>query len=317
MNKDSAEPTKKVLVVDDIEDNVELLSYDLQDDGFEVSACSSGKACLDYIRQQPVDIILLDINMPGQSGLETLEIITKDEQLCDIPVIMVSGDRQQALIVQALDLGAHDFVSKPIEYPVLAARMRSALRLKEAQHALELANVNLEYLASHDPLTNTYNRREFISRSQAEFAKAGRYKRPLSVIMIDIDDFKAINDHYGHQAGDQTLSQLVGVFQKSVRESDILGRIGGEEFAICCPESDLEGSYLVAERLRKSCEQVEVDTGETSVKVTISAGVAQMSEEDKRLDDMINRADHLLYEAKKQGKNRVISHRQHLDSDKQ
>lgn len=298
----------KVLVVDDVEDNIVLLTFELEDEGFEVIPAYSGQECLERVNEVEPDIILLDIRMPGISGLETLEQLKTDERTRDIPVVMVSANTADNSVVRALDLGAHDFVSKPIEYPVLSARMRSALRLVNARRALVRANEELERLATQDPLTDTYNRRHFFTLSEAEFSKSLRHGRPLSVLMIDVDLFKAINDTYGHAAGDRALRMITECCRQATRESDILGRLGGEEFSLTCPDADLDGAFALAERIRQSCEEKEVSSiNNLSFSITLSIGVTTISPDDNAFDQILQRADNLLYQAKAQGRNRSIA----------
>ncbi|WP_075188362.1 GGDEF domain-containing response regulator [Teredinibacter haidensis] len=298
----------KVLVVDDVEDNVVLLTFELEDEGFEVIAAYNGQQCLDKVHEEKPDIILLDIRMPGISGLDTLEQLKANEHTRDIPVIMVSANTADNSIIQALDLGAHDFVSKPIEYPVLSARMRSALRLINARRALVKANEELERLATQDPLTHTYNRRHFFALSEAEYSKSLRHNRPLSVLMIDVDLFKAINDTYGHAAGDTALIALTECCRLATRDSDIFGRLGGEEFALTCPDADLEGAVALAERIRQSCEELTIDAPDGKpFSMTLSIGVTTIAAEDNDFSHTLQRADKLLYQAKALGRNRSVS----------
>ncbi|TVZ37954.1 diguanylate cyclase (GGDEF)-like protein [Alteromonadaceae bacterium 2753L.S.0a.02] len=297
----------KVLVVDDVEDNIVLLTFELEDEGFEVIAAQNGRQCLDLVHSEAPDIVLLDIRMPGISGLETLEQLKADETTRDIPVVMVSANTGDNSIVRALDLGAHDFVSKPIEYPVLSARMRSALRLVNARRALVRANEELERLATQDTLTDVYNRRHFFTLAEAEFSKARRHGRELSVLMLDVDLFKAINDTYGHAAGDQALRTLTECCRQVVRDSDVLGRLGGEEFALCCPDADLDGAFALAERIRTKCEEAQIQSEDAIFGITLSIGVTQMNDDDKHFDTLLQRADTLLYQAKAMGRNRSVA----------
>ncbi|SMF45589.1 response regulator receiver modulated diguanylate cyclase [Alteromonadaceae bacterium Bs31] len=297
----------KVLVVDDVEDNIVLLTFELEDEGFEVIAAHSGNECLQLVDEVEPDIILLDIRMPGISGLETLEQLKAREETREIPVIMVSANTADNSVVRALDLGAHDFVSKPIEYPVLSARMRSALRLVNARRALVRANQELERLATQDPLTGCYNRRHFFTLSEAEFSKARRHQRSIAVLMIDVDLFKAINDSYGHAAGDTALTVITECCRSATRESDVLGRLGGEEFALTCPDADLDGAFYLAERIRQNCESKEISAGGKLFCVTLSIGVTMISAEDEHFDQLLQRADSLLYQAKALGRNRSVA----------
>lgn len=296
-----------VLVVDDSEDNARFLEYDLSDDGFDVIIALGGDECLTQAVTCSPDLILLDMRMPGLSGIETLEKLKSFAETRDIPVIMVSASNADESIIKALDYGANDYVSKPVMYPVLAARVRTALRLKEANRALEEANRELTRLATTDPLTRLSNRRHFFTLAHAEFAKACRHQRPLSMIMLDVDAFKSINDSFGHAAGDIALDTLADCCREAVRESDIVGRIGGEEFAICCPDADLSGAHAIAERIRTTCEAKTVKLEPATFQFTVSLGVTTMATTDESFENILHRADRLLYRAKNQGRNRSVA----------
>ncbi|NIB41969.1 diguanylate cyclase [Pseudomaricurvus alkylphenolicus] len=295
----------KILVVDDIEDNITLLCFNLEDDGHQVLSARSGEQCLQITADEHPDLILLDLMMPGMSGTETLTHLQASAESRNIPVIMVSANDDDDSIIDALDVGAYDYVTKPFIYPVLAARMRSALRLQESQRQLREANSLLARLASLDPLTEVYNRRHFLHLANAEFAKARRHGRPVSLIMLDVDKFKGINDKYGHPGGDQALIALTDLCKEVGRSSEIVGRFGGEEFAICCPDTDAEGVLAVAERLRSAAEQHRVCFENNHISFTISLGTTTISASDQDFDEMLRRADRLLYQAKEQGRNRV------------
>ena len=299
--------TKKVLVVDDIIDNITFLSFDLEDDGFEVVSALSGEECLQKALSESPDVILLDVQMPGMDGIETLQHLKVNPSTNDIPVIMISANAEDDNVIQAIDFDAHDFVAKPITYQVLAARMRSALRLSDLVKDLEQANIELNKLATLDPLTNCYNRRQFFKLAHREAHKSQRHNRPLGFMMIDVDFFKKINDSYGHSFGDEVLRTLVETAEKECREYDILGRLGGEEFALCCPETDYENTLQIAERIRSACEEMKITPRNetTPIEVTISIGVVEMAIGES-LDTALNRADKNLYEAKKNGRNRCV-----------
>lgn len=294
----------KILVVDDIEDNIKLLCFNLEDDEHEVITANSGHECLEQAQEHHPDLILLDLMMPGMSGTETLTHLQNNPELCNIPVIMVSANDADDFIIEALDIGAHDYVAKPFIYPVLAARIRTALRLQENQRELRELNKKLGKLASLDPLTEAYNRRHFLELANTEFAKAQRFNRPLSVIMLDVDKFKVINDTYGHPTGDAALKQLTQLCQNVGRSSEIVGRFGGEEFVICCPDTDPDGALAVAERLRCAIESSSLSFEGHTLQYTASFGVTSIQPEDQSLNDMLRRSDQLLYYSKDNGRNR-------------
>ena len=295
----------KILVVDDIEENIVLLRFELEDEGHEVLSAHNGQECLDFVSRIHPDLIFLDISMPVMDGMTTLQILKHNPETREIPVIMVSANEDEEQIVKALDVGAHDYVSKPFVYPILAARMRSALRIVEQQQALADANASLAHLASQDPLTEVYNRRYFLRRADIEFCNIRRHDRSMGVIMIDADHFKSINDRYGHAMGDQALLAICRICKTSLRASDFIGRLGGEEFAICCPETDIEGATQIAERIREGVESVDIQRGEAHCNVSISVGVTAIMDTDQSFDQILQRADKLLYQAKNSGRNCV------------
>lgn len=298
---------EKVLVVDDAQDNIALLTYDLEEDGFEVVSANNGAAGLKIALSAPQpDLILLDLNMPVLNGIETLKKLKSHGLTQDIPVIMISVADCEASIIEAIDLGAHDFVTKPVTYPVLAARMRSALRLAHALRALEVANTELNKLATTDELTECYNRRYFLSLAEKEAEKAHRHSRSLAVMMMDIDHFKHINDSYGHSAGDHALEALTRCIRDQCRNSDIVGRIGGEEFALCCPDADLNGAKRMAERIRSQCAKMKIMAEDKTFGITVSIGITLLAAGEK-FDEALHRADLLLYQAKNTGRNKSIA----------
>tara|TARA_B100000809_G_scaffold207572_1_gene209933 strand:+ start:332 stop:1234 length:903 start_codon:yes stop_codon:yes gene_type:complete len=295
----------KILIVDDIADSRLILRFDLTDDEHEVIEADNGQACVSMSESERPDLILLDIMMPGISGLTTIQRLKSNPATRMIPVIMVSANNTKELIITALDVGAHDYVSKPVIYPVLAARIRSALRLKQAQDELSVANSALQQLASTDTLTGLFNRRHFISLVTAELSRSKRYQRQLSMIMIDADYFKQLNDNFGHAAGDQALILLAKTCLELCREADIIGRIGGEEFLICCPETDLSGACDLAERIRSFVEVCHKDASATNTpQFTVSIGVSQFHIDDN-METLMAKADKQLYRAKECGRNRV------------
>jgi diguanylate cyclase (GGDEF)-like protein len=171
-------------------------------------------------------------------------------------------------------------------------------------------------VASTDALTAVANRRGFVEQCTAELARTQRYERPLSMLMLDTDHFKTVNDTYGHPAGDQALKQLADVLLRGLRPTDLLGRVGGEEFAVLLPETSLHGATAVAERLRRTVAAMDVRHEQSSFRLTVSIGVAQVAEGDANIDSVWQMADRLLYRAKEQGRNCVISDMQAPESSK-
>ncbi len=298
----------KILIVDDIADNLQLLSFELEDEGYEVYTAQNGEQCLKAIEQHQPDLVLLDLFMPIMNGIQTLKQIRANPAYTDIPVIMVSANEDTKDIVEALDLGAHDYVSKPFVYPILAARVRSALRLRESQLKLEDTNQQLKTLAAQDPLTGAFNRRHFFELANAEFARSKRYDRPMCLLMIDIDHFKRINDQYGHASGDKVLTEISNLCQEYKRESDIFARFGGEEFVLCCSDTAVEGGMVFAERLRHTVANTPfMGHDGKPIHLTLSLGLTAALPEDNNIEETLQRADRFLYLAKESGRNRLMS----------
>jgi diguanylate cyclase (GGDEF)-like protein len=320
------------LIVDDDPDTCRLLSQLLRRAGYE-DLLTAGSALEAYkllgleIGPAPdpeVDLILMDVTMPGIDGVEASAQIKQVDRMADVPLIMVTGLTDPELIRSAFDAGATDFVTKPFERIELLARVRSALRLKEetdrrkareaelleVTHQLQEANDLLRRISLQDGLTGVSNRRHFDETLPAEWRRAERDKDPVSLIMIDIDHFKAFNDGYGHLKGDDCLRAVAGGIQKVVhRPGDLVARYGGEEFAVLLPGTDTTGALSVAEVLRSTVEglQLEHAHSESGRFVTISAGVATtIPHAGGTPIDLIAAADAALYDAKSGGRNRVV-----------
>ena len=283
-----------VLVVDDEEIICTLFAAMLGHYGrYHVVTTTDGRQVMDILRREPFDVMLLDMSMPAISGLEVLRQVTQAFE--ELPVIIVTGHGSIEIAVESMQAGAADFVTKPVPAAVLHLRIQKAL-----EHA------RTRRLASTDGLTGVYNHRSFQERLSQEIARADRYSRPLSVLMIDVDHFKVYNDTYGHPQGDIVLQDLARLLQEMSRTSDTVARWGGEEFAIILPETDSVGAQKIGQRL---CEQVErypfpgqeLMPGGT---LTISIGVATYASASSK-EALLQGADTALYTAKREGRNRV------------
>lgn len=291
----------RVLAVDDQPLNLKVLYQALQSE-HTVLAATSGQQALDIARDKQPDLILLDVVMPDLDGFETCRRLKADPATRDIPVIFVTGETDPQSETRGLGLGAVDFITKPINVEVVRARVRTHLTLKRQADQLR----SWVYI---DGLTGAYNRRHFEERLRAEWGRCQRTHAPLSVLMIDIDHFKRLNDTYGHAHGDVCLRavarSLGGGLQRS---TDQLFRFGGEEFVCLLPNTHEAGALVVADHLRLQVEslQVEHPTGGSPIQVTVSIGVGVMRVPPMTSsDEMMREADHNLYLAKAQGRNRV------------
>lgn len=304
----------RILIVDDHEDNVELLRAHLESRGYRTESASNGLEALERVHDLHPDLVLLDVMMPKMDGFEVVRRIKGDPSLPFTPVIMQTALDTTQHLVEGLAAGADDYISKPINFAELEARVKSLLRIKGLQEALEarereLQRVNMQLLtmARTDSLTGLDNRRHVEERLDEMFEHARRLNEPLAVVMCDLDRFKSVNDTYGHQAGDAVLRQLGLLLRGEAREIDRVGRYGGEEFMLLLPGTVLDAAVTFAERLRVAVERhVFTFTGGT-LQRTMSAGVAAWPH--PRLgscDDLVRASDEALYVAKETGRNRVI-----------
>jgi diguanylate cyclase (GGDEF)-like protein len=298
----------RVLVVDDEKINRTVLLELLKAD-YTVVLAKSGKQALDKAHSEhPPDLILMDIMMPGMDGYTACQRLKESPLTRDIPVIFVTAMQDAEDECKGLDTGAIDYIAKPFSPAIVLARVRNHLaleharkKLAEAHAMLAMKNKELKTMAAKDFLTGLSNRFTLDETMNRELHKANRYDRSLSVAILDVDHFKTINDTHGHQVGDLVLKKLAVLLRENVRDSDVLGRWGGEEFLVICPETDAQGIFTFAENMRK---RIETYPFPTARRITVSLGLATFSKDDT-VDSIIRRADNGLYRAKNMGRNRV------------
>ena len=299
--KEQDEPLT-ILVAEDNEDQMEIIQMILGRSRYRLVCAVDGEEALELLAREPVDIALLDIMMPRLSGMEVCRRIREDPRLKNIYVIFLTALITGEDRVKGLELGANDYITKPFYLPELMARISVGERLTRERRQMEKH-------AAHDSFTGLHNRWTFEERFTHEFARTQRYGRPLSILMIDIDDFKKVNDTYGHPCGDAVIKGLARVLVERTRKSDIAARYGGEEFIVLLPEIALEGAMQAAEKLRQEFSGLIFDPeSAVSFSATVSIGAASTSTrsyEDGKT--VIQDADLALYKAKRSGKNRVAS----------
>ena len=368
-----------VLVVEDSRFQAKLIQMLLQENGYAVRVARNGQEGLDAVRQERPSIIVSDIVMPVMDGFEMCRSIKSQDELKQIPVVLLTTQSKPQDVLRGLESGADSYVTKPYDEKILLSTIEVTLssarrllgnesaaecllalegelysinagrrqmvhfllsayrdsflqnqRLEEARKKLTVLNEQLEkmvgertrelqeevakrriaqeklrQLAITDGLTGVFNYRYFMELGRREFERVRRYGRHLSLIMVDIDHFKKTNDTYGHAVGDGALRVVAQICQKTVRNVDILARIGGEEFAVLLPETALEKAWLVAERLRLSLSRAVMRTKAGELRLTASLGVGAVEQETKDFEDLLRSVDSALYAAKRNGRNRV------------
>jgi diguanylate cyclase (GGDEF)-like protein len=311
MFDDSEDKTPTILVADDEPINRTLIQRRLERAGYYVLVAENGREAVAAAMRALPDLIILDVMMPLMDGLEACRLIKGNEATQDIPIIFLSARDETDVKVSGLSLGANDYISKPFKAEELLARVEVAMRMKRerdrlrlsAEQALATAEVAQER-AMTDQLTGLLNRYGLQRVLAHEYAEARRYARPLSCIMTDLDNFKLINDTFGHIAGDAALKQVAAILTEVVRGSDMVSRYGGDEFLVLLPETDIEGADALAEKVRAVAASQSFGDGDPRFQLTLSIGAATLADTESG-NDMIVRADMALYDAKEQGRNRA------------
>jgi diguanylate cyclase (GGDEF)-like protein len=291
----------KILIVDDQRLNIQVLHQTFVED-YDVCMATGGLQALEVCLAQQPDLILLDIEMPGIDGFEVCKRFKADPAMRDIPVIFITAHVDDATQVRGLELGAVDFISKPINVKIVRARVNTHLTLKRQADLLRR-------FAYVDGLTGVHNRRYFDQRLVSEWARAARTGSALSLLMLDVDFFKLYNDRYGHQAGDDCLRRVAaGLAAGLKRPADLLARYGGEEFVCLLPDTDLSGALQLAEQLGSQIAALQIEHAGSSVAefVTLSLGACckPAGAGSGDVAELLRQADVQLYQAKQSGRNR-------------
>jgi two-component system cell cycle response regulator len=297
----------KILIADDSIVSRHLLEATLRKWGYEVMVACDGAEALQILeREDAPALIILDWMMPGMTGLEVCQRIRQRGSEPYIYILLLTSKSQKEDLIEGMDAGADDYITKPFDQSELQVRLRAGTRLVDLQAQLLKAREDLREQATRDSLTRLWNRNSILEALSRELARAERESSPLGVVIVDLDHFKQINDNHGHPAGDVVLRESARRMQSGVRQYDSVGRYGGEEFLILLPNCGEAESFSQAERLRKQLSQNEIRVDDISIRVTASFGVAAaIPGEPWTSEGLIRRADEALYVAKKSGRNRV------------
>jgi len=308
----------KVMIVDDEPINVKVAKKYLELAGYQhVIGITDSRTVMRRISEEPPDVVILDIMMPEVSGLQILEQIRADGQWAYLPVIVVTASDNEETKRHALELGATDFLGKPVNSTELVPRVRNALLvkanhdyLKHYARELERQTRQLESQiaqARTDPLTGLANRRALDEELQRRLSECQRTGSPLSVMLLDVDHFKNFNDAHGHRAGDEALRVLATALRKAMRQMDVVTRYGGEEFLVILPSTAIGHATLVAERTRQDISQTVFRYDGRDFSLTVSIGVAQLTS-NEHVTRMLERVDQAMYASKAAGRNKTFWH---------
>lgn len=309
----------RLLVVDDDASIRGLLKTLLVNAGHEVFDAADGRRGLELALELRPQIMIVDWMMPEMDGIELIRSLRKTKIGQGIYVLILTGMETDEKLIEAFESGADDFMNKPLKPRVLAARLRAGQRVVKLQQELErdreeirrfaaelaITNRRLREAALTDVLTGFPNRRHAMERLDQEWALSSRNKRPLACMVIDVDEFKQINDTHGHDVGDAMLRQAADALKAGLRAQDVVARIGGDEFLVICPDTALDAALACAERVRLSVSSTPVVAGTLQLKASVSIGVAMRDSGMANADALVKRADQGVYIAKQKGRNRI------------
>ena len=292
------ESKSNILVVDDNPDKLSLIEAALSLAGYHVTTATDGEEALAAIESYQPDLVVTDVMMPRMNGYELDQRITANPLTKFIPVIMqTAAGRRAEDLRRANEVGALGYITDPTDLDLLLARTRTLLEFKAYLDVCEEA-------AFTDHLTGLANRRRFERQLEREVGRVQRFEHPFSLLMLDLDNFKSLNDSFGHDTGDEAIRRIGKVLREGTRGIDLAARIGGEEFAVLLVETNKHGGYEVAERLRNAIKQIDIPQ---AGQITASFGVAECPTDAQTAADILKVADVALYEAKRSGRDRVVN----------
>ena len=297
----------KILIAED--DNVtrHILEKSVTEMDFEVVSCKNGHDAWKILQSEnPPHLLILDWMMPGMDGLEICRKVREQAKEPYTFILLLTSKGEQDDFVKGMEAGADDYVVKPFNHNDLRVRLKAGRRIVELNEELLYVRDNLEKQATHDKLTGLYNRHFMVEILEKEFSRALRHQSDLSCLLLDLDNFKDVNDTFGHTFGDLVLREFSAGLDQNIRKSDISIRYGGEEFMVLLPNTGIAGAQNIAEKIRATCEKKRYDDGHNSTTVTVSIGIASIKQH-QLIDDkeIVACADKALYRSKAEGRNRI------------
>ncbi len=296
-----------ILLVEDNDKDLRLLSGQIEEQDFDVSVAHDGEAALQRVLAGGIDLVLLDIFLPGMDGFEVCQRLKESSETRDIQVALITCLQDLEGKIKGMELGADDYLVKPVDGRELSARIKALLAKKSYLDRLHAHYEHALSSAISDGLTGLYNQTYFKKYLELELKRSLRQNYPTSLLMLDLDDFKGLNDRFGHPVGDKVLQETARLIREAIREVDLAARYGGEEFAVVLPYSDAKGARVVAERILTALRalRLESEMGADHARITASVGIAACPDEARDARTLIQQADTMLYRAKASGKNRI------------
>jgi two-component system cell cycle response regulator len=302
----------RALVADDDPTTTAVVANALRVWGLEVDVAHDGAAAWQRMNAiDPPAIAILDRSMPHIDGLDLCRRVRETWRLASMYILLLTAADRRVDLLTGLEAGADDYMTKPVDLEELRVRVQVGRRVASLHKDLSRniadlrrAHDRLKEMASTDALTHLYSRRWWFDMAGNEFARSRRYGSRLSVLIVDLDHFKSVNDRYGHETGDNVLKAFAELLRRECRQTDIVGRVGGEEFALALPETSIAQAETVASRLTDGCRALSLPAGEDSIHWSCSIGLTDTRDDDADLDAVLRRADAALYEAKRAGRDR-------------
>ena len=304
-------PTRnaRILVLDDSAVDIERIVETLRLDQHDVKTARTLADAMDLATSDEFELFVVSLTLLDEDGLRLVSQLRSRESTRQIPILLIADEGDLQRTVKGLDLGANDYLMKPMDRNELLARVRTQVRRKRFQDQLRRSYERSLSMAMTDSLTGLYNRRYTMAHLERVIQSIAESGKPVSVLMIDIDHFKNVNDSFGHSIGDEVLKEISVRLSDNLRSFDLVGRLGGEEFVIIMPDTSLENAMLVGERLRARVagKPFAIGTLSTQLEVTISVGASICTDPEEPVDRVLHRADMALYAAKNAGRNMVVA----------